>query len=444
VRKALKERLPGSIRLSEAIKFKAVAVPTIDPYRTSVEATASSVVLTGHAPSEAAKTALGETVKARLPGRRIDNRLEVGNGAPYGWQACMHFALAGLGRLGAGRAALVRNKLEISGETSDEALQKSLPGEIELAAAQTCDTDVQIKLHEVPEPNLTWKAIHTPSQLILEGEAPDTAAKNELVREAGRLFPGPSVIDRTRAAGVAAGRWTEVAHIALQQLARLRAGTAEIKGQQVVVSGVAAERAIASAIHEQLTRHLVKGYSGRDEIEIRTDAEMTADEVRRRAEAEARRKAEDEARRKQEQAALEQAKRRADEADSKQRKAELDRCQERLKAVVKAGIIQFERASAELNEKSFSTLDELSKALKSCPNGVIEIEGHTDIEGERDRNQRLSEKRAQAVLQYLVDAGVGADRLVAVGYGPDKPIAPNDTAENRAKNRRIELTVKGR
>jgi OOP family OmpA-OmpF porin len=57
-------------------------------------------------------------------------------------------------------------------------------------------------------------------------------------------------------------------------------------------------------------------------------------------------------------------------------------------------------------------------------------------------NNDLSRRRAEAVAQYLVRAGINADRLEPAGYGPSRPVAPNDTAENKAKNRRIEFTVK--
>ena len=67
-------------------------------------------------------------------------------------------------------------------------------------------------------------------------------------------------------------------------------------------------------------------------------------------------------------------------------------------------------------------------------------EGSTD--GEAAANQTLSEKRAQSVADYLVKAGLPTDRLKAVGYGSSQPVAANDTDEGKAKNRRIDFTVK--
>jgi outer membrane protein OmpA-like peptidoglycan-associated protein len=68
----------------------------------------------------------------------------------------------------------------------------------------------------------------------------------------------------------------------------------------------------------------------------------------------------------------------------------------------------------------------------------LEISGHTDDAGKKAANKKLSQERADAVRDYLVSKGIEADRIKAVGYGDEKPIAPNDTSEGRQKNRRIE------
>ena len=72
------------------------------------------------------------------------------------------------------------------------------------------------------------------------------------------------------------------------------------------------------------------------------------------------------------------------------------------------------------------------------------MEGHTDTDGTPERNQRLSERRAQSVVDYLSKAGVNASVLVAIGYGETRPLAANDTPVNKARNRRIDFTVKAK
>jgi outer membrane protein OmpA-like peptidoglycan-associated protein len=69
----------------------------------------------------------------------------------------------------------------------------------------------------------------------------------------------------------------------------------------------------------------------------------------------------------------------------------------------------------------------------------IEISGHTDNVGKKSANKKLSQQRADAVRAYLVAKGIDPDRIKAVGYGDEKPVASNDTSEGRQKNRRIEV-----
>jgi outer membrane protein OmpA-like peptidoglycan-associated protein len=71
----------------------------------------------------------------------------------------------------------------------------------------------------------------------------------------------------------------------------------------------------------------------------------------------------------------------------------------------------------------------------------VEIQGHTDNTGGRELNQRLSDSRANAVRDWLIKAGINAGRLTAKGYGQDKPLAPNVTEANRARNRRVQFII---
>ena len=79
--------------------------------------------------------------------------------------------------------------------------------------------------------------------------------------------------------------------------------------------------------------------------------------------------------------------------------------------------------------------------IKQNPTIKIEIAGHTDNKGDKKYNQTLSQKRAETVVNYIVKKGIAITRLTAKGYGDTTPIAPNDTEENKAKNRRTELKV---
>jgi OOP family OmpA-OmpF porin len=101
--------------------------------------------------------------------------------------------------------------------------------------------------------------------------------------------------------------------------------------------------------------------------------------------------------------------------------------------------IQFENNKADLKPGSYSTLYEISAALKAQAGLTIEIQGHTDGRGARSYNLLLSQNRAQSVKTYLETQGIDPARMTVRGYGPDRPIASNDSKEGRAKNRRVEI-----
>jgi outer membrane protein OmpA-like peptidoglycan-associated protein len=104
--------------------------------------------------------------------------------------------------------------------------------------------------------------------------------------------------------------------------------------------------------------------------------------------------------------------------------------------------VHFQHDSTDILPDSFGLLEELAELFKTKPEiRLAEVQGHTDNTGSAVYNQRLSQGRAQAVVDALVRLGVGSDRLVAKGYGADKPIAPNNTDANRAKNRRVQVMI---
>jgi len=105
--------------------------------------------------------------------------------------------------------------------------------------------------------------------------------------------------------------------------------------------------------------------------------------------------------------------------------------------------INFATGSAKIRSSSFKVLDRAVKVLEEFTELRLRIEGHTDSTGSADINRTLSQQRAEAVRDYMIGKGIAADRLEAAGYGPDRPIADNETAKGRAENRRTEFTVIG-
>jgi outer membrane protein OmpA-like peptidoglycan-associated protein len=106
-----------------------------------------------------------------------------------------------------------------------------------------------------------------------------------------------------------------------------------------------------------------------------------------------------------------------------------------------ASHIYFETNSDKLKEESKKDLDLLVQILNLNKQIKIDVQGHTDNVGDAAYNMELSQKRANAVRQYLINKGIAPDRVSAKGYGETKPVASNDTPEGKAKNRRVELVL---
>lgn len=103
--------------------------------------------------------------------------------------------------------------------------------------------------------------------------------------------------------------------------------------------------------------------------------------------------------------------------------------------------IFYETDSYQLKKESFPELNKLLDFLQNNKTLRIEISGHTDNVGSEEYNLELSTKRAESVVSYLVEKGIGKERLISVGYGYSKPVASNDTEEGRSKNRRTEFLI---
>ncbi len=113
------------------------------------------------------------------------------------------------------------------------------------------------------------------------------------------------------------------------------------------------------------------------------------------------------------------------------------KCATRLSVLSESRSVYFKLGSADLDQESHFALDQIAEFAFLCPGIRIKVGGHTDNLGNATANAALSKTRAQSVVAYLVNEGVPPDKLVAIGYGDKFPQVPNDSAANRAKNRRI-------
>jgi OOP family OmpA-OmpF porin len=181
----------------------------------------------------------------------------------------------------------------------------------------------------------------------------------------------------------------------MQAVSRLAAGRAEIVGNALSVWGGVYSPAAEGEITGALSDTLPKGFTATAAIEARQPGQPVSPE----------------------------------------------RCRDLLGAELRAGRIDFDNDKSEISDRSFGMLDRVGAVLQRCPDANVEIAAHTDSDGSTARNRELSEARAQAIVDYLADAGVKRERLKGIGYGESKPIADNATDAGKAQNRRIEFTM---
>ena len=105
--------------------------------------------------------------------------------------------------------------------------------------------------------------------------------------------------------------------------------------------------------------------------------------------------------------------------------------------------VHFETAKAVIKPESFGLLNDVASIIITNPDlGRVEVAGHTDSQGSDAYNLKLSQRRAESVVNYLIQGGVEPQRLMAQGYGESTPIDTNETTEGKARNRRVEFTIK--
>ncbi|RME86177.1 MAG: OmpA family protein, partial [Zetaproteobacteria bacterium] len=109
--------------------------------------------------------------------------------------------------------------------------------------------------------------------------------------------------------------------------------------------------------------------------------------------------------------------------------------------IVRLKGLHFRSGSAVIPPQGYALLDKALRALAVFPDRKVRVEGHTDAIGDAAYNQKLSERRAEAVRQYLLERLETPREIEAVGYGEERPIATNETAEGRRKNRRIDIVL---
>ncbi len=373
------------------------------PYSLTIGRMGGKWSISGYAPSEGAKALISGGIRA-IPNAELDDSIVLASGLPsdVNYDAASAFMVSALAKLDSGQASLVDHDLTISGSAADAAavdaaktfLKTALPAGLALKPGEITLASASVDPAAGP---YSWSATIGKGELVLSGNYPDEKSHQELLGMAGRLFQGDKVVDQMKEARGAARDFMAATFAALGRLARVEDGQASIKGETLTLKGQTLLASAAEQVNAGLQAALPAGWTASADVALQPPLPPIA------------------------------------AAD----------CQQTLGALLKAGKIYFANGKADIEPDAFGLLDRLTATVRRCPDAKIEIGGHTDTDGSAAFNQDLSERRAYAVVEYLIRNGnVDSSRLTAVGYGFSKPVASNDTEEGKARNRRIEFTVK--
>ncbi len=383
------EGVPG-VRL---VNDRTRLVPEAKPYVWTAVRDVVRVTLSGSTPLPAIKARLQEAAKAALGGVEVVDQTAFARGAPARFDAAVLLLIDLVARLKEGKVTLSDKAVTLSG------MARELGGrEAIWAALRNLPEGYTVAANDIAAPPYVFHANKDPvgATLALSGYVPDNKVHADLVAAAERKFFGEKVTDTLKTSIGAPKGFAEVVTRALGALSRLSTGVLTVSDREVTLSGDALFDGAANQIRQSLGKGLPEGWKAKAEISVKPAASQVDASV----------------------------------------------CQRLFSDVLGQGRIRFESGQATINADSAGLLDRLAEIALRCPTAAIEIVGHTDGDGDAAANQALSEARAKAVADYLIKAGLPADRFKTSGQGSSVPIADNDTEDGKAKNRRIDFLVR--
>ncbi len=289
----------------------------------------------------------------------------------------------------------------------------------------------------IPSPYTISASKSKDGEVVLNGYVSDAGMHQKLLSDAKELFGG-SVRDNLKEAKGAPAAWLEVCELGLSKLKDVNYGEFNISDSEFTFKGYVNSNEAKSAVLSAFENSLNSAYKGEYEIDA-PEAKAVVAESNSSADLN-QSAAEDNASAANEQAAEDNA----SAADSNVSiENQVKSCESQIDNLLAKEKIHFEYNKAVIKPDSYDLLAQLVDIINNCPNAIVTIEGYTDSDGSAKYNRQLSQKRADAVKNYLINKGVAKERLKAVGFGEDNPVASNATKEGKGKNRRIEFKFEG-
>lgn len=233
-------------------------------------------------------------------------------------------------------------------------------------------------------------AVPAAKAVVVSGTVPDEATRQAVLTRMRALY-GDQVVDQmSQGAVVAPPQWSAYVQKLLSgSLKQVSHGRLSIQGNTVDIQGEVPNEAVRQQVVSEMAQALNPSYTVRNGLRVAVQEQSVMDKT------------------------------------------------------LANRIVEFEPGSAVLRPAALPVLDDMARAMAQLQGKRFEVIGHTDGLGARAANVALSQSRAQAVKTYLVAKGIAPGLISTLGMGPDQPVAPNDSDEGRARNRRIEFRVGG-
>ncbi|MEW6767113.1 MAG: OmpA family protein [Pseudomonadota bacterium] len=383
------ESVPGVRLVDDDTRLIAAAKPFI----WLAERDVVRVTLYGNVPFPATKARLFDAARAMAGNTEVVDKTGMARGAPPRFENAAALLVEQVGKLKEGKVWLSDTTVNLNGMARELGYRESI-----LAALKNLPEGYTIGENAIRAPLYVFTANKDPvgNTVTLGGYVPDNNAHAAIVAAVGRKFFNEKVVDNLKASAGAPQGFQQAAIQALGALSRVSTGSLSLSDKEVKLSGDALFDVAAQQIRDGLGGELPQGWKLTADVSVKPSASPVDSTV----------------------------------------------CQQLFSELLDKARIRFESGKANIDQDSRGLLDRLIATALRCPTANIEVAGHTDSDGDAAANMSLSEKRAQAVADYLVQAGLPNTRLKAVGYGSTKPVASNDDDEGKAKNRRIDFVVK--
>ncbi|MGJ0453727.1 MAG: OmpA family protein [Methylocystis sp.] len=373
-----------------------VSPPRVSPYVFSAASRDGVISLSGHLPSDDLRKQVIAMAASVGAGAAVSDATELGAGAPEGdFAGALAFAVGELGKLSQGKVAVSDGKIIIEGQGRQNILGETIRADAKARLPSGFEI-ARLDVMAGPMTPYVFSAQRAGGDVTLTGYAPDEAVRNRLVETARRNFFDAKVVDRLIIAKGAPQNFAEATDHSLAALARLDEGKLAISDSNISLAGVARHQSARAEIAASFADTLPQSFRGEAQLSTRIVGSPL----------------------------------------------DASQCGAALSELLAKSPIVFVSDDSGIAAESAPLVDAIAATALRCPGATLEIAAHTDNVGIAEVNLGRSKRRAQAVVERLAKAGVDPFRIIAVGYGGERPIASNDSDENRARNRRVEIVVK--